>query len=62
MSNENTIPSQLSPIDTMPSQLGQVAGDLRARKAAPASRWTRVLLIALAGIVVVYLVRIATGS
>jgi len=55
MTNHSTIPSQLSPIDTMPSLLGPAEGLAPQRRPAKASPWPRVGLIAIAGALLVYL-------
>lgn len=59
MPNDSTIPSQLGPIDTMPSQLGSADGGFRPRRMATPSPWPRLFLIALAGALVVYLLGLA---
>jgi len=54
MKNDSTIPSQLGPVDTMPSQLGPAEGLARQRRPAKASPWPRVVLIAIVGVLLVY--------
>jgi hypothetical protein len=60
MSNDSTIPSQLGPVDTMPSQLGPATGMGRQPGADSASPWSRLLVFAAAGALIVYLVSLYT--
>jgi hypothetical protein len=62
MSNDSTIPSQLGPIDTMPSSLGASARDLRPGRTQTSRSRPGVVLVAVLGLVIVYLVSLATGA
>ena len=59
MQNENTIPSQLGHVDTIPSALGPVSGPSKRRKTTSSSSGTAVkmLLLIAAVMVVAYLTR-----
>jgi hypothetical protein len=62
MSCDSTIPSQLAPIDTMPTSLGAPASYARPRRAQPSGPWAGIVLAAAIGMVIVCLVYVATGA
>jgi hypothetical protein len=59
MHHENTIPSQLGPVDTIPSTLGPSSGSLPRRDTAPGGSGTvvKLLLLVAAVTLVAYLTR-----
>ena len=62
MSNDSTIPSQLGPIDTMPASLGAPDSGLRPRQTEGSGAWPRVVLLAVLGGVILYLVSLAART
>ena len=62
MSNDSTIPSQLGPVDTMPTSLGAPASPARPRRAERSRPWAGIVLAAVIGMVIVYLVSLATRT
>ena len=62
MSCDSTIPSQLGPVDTMPTSLGAPASPARPRRAEPSRPWAGIVLAAVIGMVIVYLVSLATRT
>jgi hypothetical protein len=59
MDNENTIPSQLGPVNTVPAPLGSMSGRLDPMPAADAGMGfgLKLFLVALATGLLVYLIR-----
>ena len=62
MSCDSTIPSQLGPVDTMPTSLGAPASDARPRRVERSRPWAGIVLAAVIGMVIVYLVSLATRT